>query len=148
MFRRHDTDSNPYPEGSMRVHSVIFLSICEPKTFFLPVDLRSNHPSRPRRATMTSQSRTVEYGLIGSHAIDCIPIPSLYLQHATRMSLALPGEIISSCDKYSPCSRQEGIHRNLETLLRCGSARVKALCGRGTCARIKIFRFGANIQKL
>ena len=31
--------------------------------------------------------------------------------------------------------------------LRCGPARVKVSCGRGTCTRIKIFRFGAGIQK-
>ena len=32
--------------------------------------------------------------------------------------------------------------------LRCEPARVKVSCGRGTCARIKTFRFGANIQKI
>ena len=30
---------------------------------------------------------------------------------------------------------------------RCGPARVKVPCGSGTCARIKIFQFGAGIQK-
>ena len=34
----------------------------------------------------------VEYGLISLRAMDHIPLPSLRLQQATRISLALPGE--------------------------------------------------------
>ena len=92
MSRCHDAGSNPYFEGSQRVHSIIFLRIRWPRILFLPVDFRSNLPPRPRRAIRTSQSRTVEYGLISSRAMDRIPLPSLRLQQATRMSLALPGD--------------------------------------------------------
>ena len=92
MSRRHDAGPNPYLEGSLRVHPIIFLSVCGFRIFFLPVDFRSNLPPRPRRAIRTSQSRMVEYGLISSRAMGHIPLPSLRLQQATKMSLALPGE--------------------------------------------------------
>ena len=102
----------------------------------------------PRCGRSRRTSRTVEYGLISSRAMDRIPLPSLYMQQAARMSLALPGETVLSCGKHSPCLRQEEIHLHLEALPRCGPARVKVSCGRRTCARIKIFRFDANIQKI
>ena len=92
MSRRHDAGLNPYLVGSLRVHSLIFLSACGLGIFFLPVDFRSNLPPRPRRTIRTSQPRMVEYGLISSCAMDHIPLPSLRLQQATRMSLVLPGE--------------------------------------------------------
>ena len=63
MSRRHDAGPNPYLEGSLRVHPIIFLSVCGLRIFFLPVDFRSNLPPRPRRAIRTSQPRMVEYGL-------------------------------------------------------------------------------------
>ena len=47
MSRCHDADSNPYFEGSMRVHSVIFLRTSGPRIFFRPVGFLSNLPSRP-----------------------------------------------------------------------------------------------------
>ena len=43
---------------------------------------------------------------------------------------------------------REEIRLPLEALLRCEPARVKVSCGCGTWTRIKIFRFGANIQKI
>ena len=46
MSRCHDAGSNPYLEGSQRVHSIIFLRICWPRIFFLPVDFRSNLPPK------------------------------------------------------------------------------------------------------
>ena len=57
------------------------------KSYFL-----SNLPPRPRHAILTSQPRTVEYGLVSPRAMDRIPLPSLRLQQATRTSLALPGD--------------------------------------------------------
>ena len=95
---------------------------------------------RPRRIIRTSQPRTVEYGLISSCAMDYIPLPSLRLQQATRMSLALPGEDCSIIGKESSCLCQEEIRLPLEALLYCEPARVKMPCGRETCVRIKIFR--------
>ena len=80
MSRRHDAGPNPYLEGSLRVHPIIFLSVCGFKIFFLPVDFRSNLPPRPRRTIRTSQPRMVEYGLISSRAMDHIPLPFLRLQ--------------------------------------------------------------------
>ena len=92
MSRRHDAGPNSYFEGSLRVHTIIFLSACGFRIFLPPVAFRSNLPPRPRRTIRTSQPRMVEYGLISSRAMDHIPLPSLRLQQATRMSLALPGK--------------------------------------------------------
>ena len=92
MSRRHDAGPNPYLEGSLRVHPVIFLGVCGFRIFFLPVDFRSNLPPRPRRTIRTSQPRMVEYGLISSRAMDHIPLPSLRLQQATQGVPGLAGE--------------------------------------------------------
>ena len=49
-------DSNPYFEGFLHVHSIIFLSVCGPRIFFLPVDFRSNFPPKPRRGLYSTAS--------------------------------------------------------------------------------------------
>ena len=48
MSRRHDAGPSPYLKGSLRVHPIIFLSVCGFRIFFLPVDFRSNLPPMPR----------------------------------------------------------------------------------------------------
>ena len=111
--RCHGAGSNPYLEGSQRVHSIIFLSVCGPRIFFLPVDFWSNLLPKPRRIIRTSQPQTVEYGLISSRAMNHIPLPSLRLQQATKMSLVLPGEDLLIMRQRTPPLLVPG--RNLPT---------------------------------
>ena len=84
---------------------------------------------RPRRIPWTS-----EYGLISSRAMDRIPLPSLRLQQATKMSLALPGDVflimrqIFSLLAPGKNPSPFGIFAPLRTGAR------KVPCGCGTCA--------------
>ena len=134
MSRCHDAGSNPYLEGSQRVHSIIFLSVCGSRIFFLPVDFWSNLPPKPRRIIRTSQPQTVEYGLISSRAMDHIPLPSLRLQQATRMSLALPGDDCSIMRQIFslPASRRNPSPFGSPIPLRTG-ARENTMRARNTC---------------
>ena len=118
------------------------------RDLFPPADFWSNLPSRPRRTIQTSQSRTVEYG----PSVRARWTVSRYLPCTCSRQPRCPwpclGRIIPSRGKYSPCLRQGEICLLLESLFHCEQVYEKIPFGCGDCARIKIFRFDTNVQKI
>ena len=90
MSRRHDTGPNPHLEGSLHIHPLSSWAPADSgSSSFRPT---SGQTFRPGRAIRTSQPRMAGYGLVSPRAMGHVPLPSLRLQQATRMSLALPGK--------------------------------------------------------
>ena len=97
---------------------------------------------RPRRILLIA-----EHGLISSHAMDRIPLSSLRLRQAIKMSLTLPEGVFLIMRQIFFLHRKE-ICLPWKSLPHSESAYGKMPFRCGDCARIKIFRFDVNIQKI
>ena len=100
------------------------------KSYFL-----SNLPPRPRHAILTSQPRTVEYGLVSPRAMDRIPLALLALAAGDQDVPGLAGGRLfhHAANILPACAREEippppGSHSPLRT-----GARECAMRARNTC---------------